>query len=84
MKLLEVAAKVLKTDAGQMSLESNAQNTPRWDSLRNIELILAVESAFNVQFSIPEIVSMQKLGDMHDLLARKGAIDAETAKAQTA
>ena len=73
MKITEVVANVLKADPASITMESNAQNTPRWDSLRHIELVLAVESAFNVQFSIPEIVSMQKLGDIVDLLVAKGA-----------
>jgi acyl carrier protein len=77
MRLFDIAARVLKTDASNIGLHSDAENTARWDSLRHIELILAVESAFGVQFSIPEIVSMQKLGDMHQLLAKKGALNEE-------
>lgn len=77
MKMTEIVAKVLKVDASSITLESNAQNTPRWDSLRHIELVLAVESQFGVQFSIPEIVGMQKLGDIVDLVAQKGGNVAE-------
>ncbi|MEO0635388.1 MAG: acyl carrier protein, partial [Pseudomonadota bacterium] len=77
MKVTEIVASVLKVDASTINMESNAQNTPRWDSLRHIELVLAIESRFGVQFSIPEIVSMQKLGDIVDLLTNKGADVAE-------
>ncbi|MEO0496136.1 MAG: acyl carrier protein [Pseudomonadota bacterium] len=77
MKITEIVAKVLKVDASTITLESNAQNTPRWDSLRHIELVLAVENQFGVQFSIPEIVGMQKLGDIVDLVAQKGGAVAE-------
>ena len=39
----------------------------------NSVLLLAVETAYGVQFSMPEITGMQKLGDMRNLLVEKGA-----------
>lgn len=79
MKLYEVVAGILKIEAGILSEESNALNTPNWDSLRHIELMLAVETAFGVRFSMPEMVSMQNLGDMRNLLVAKGvSFDVDT------
>ncbi len=72
MKLFEVVAGILKIETGILSEESNALNTPNWDSLRHIELMLAVETAFGVRFTMPEMVSMQNLGDMRSLLVGKG------------
>lgn len=78
MKLYEVVAGILKIETGVLSEESNAHNTPNWDSLRHIELMLAVETAFGVRFTMPEMVSMQNLGDMRALLVAKGvSFDAE-------
>lgn len=73
MKLETIIAQVLNVDEGNLSDESNAKNTPNWDSMRHIELLLAVEMAFGIQFSMPEITSMQNLGDMRRLLVDKGA-----------
>ncbi len=72
MQLYEVIAGVLKIDPNTLSEESNALNTPNWDSLCHIELILAVETAFNIRFTMSEMVSMQNLGDMRKLLISKG------------
>ena len=72
MKLYEVVAGVLKIDPSTLSEESNALNTPNWDSLRHIELMMAVELAFNAKFQMAEMVSMQNLGDMRTILASKG------------
>lgn len=78
MKLYEVVAGILKIETGILNEESNALNTPNWDSLRHIELMLAVETAFGVRFTMPEMVSMQNLGDMRGLLVAKGvSFDAE-------
>ncbi|MEL7470039.1 MAG: acyl carrier protein [Paracoccaceae bacterium] len=73
MKLEKIVAQVLAVDETELDNESNALNTRNWDSLRHIELLLAVETAYEVRFSMAEITSMQKLGDMKDLLSAKGA-----------
>lgn len=74
MKLFQTVAGVLNIDADTLSNESNGQNTKNWDSLRHIELMLAVETAFGVTFTMSEMVSMQNLGDMRALLMEKGAL----------
>jgi acyl carrier protein len=77
-KLKQIVANVLRIDAAELSDESNAQNTPRWDSLRHIEVIFAVESAYHVRFTMPEISSLRKLGDIRMLLKSKGALIEDT------
>jgi len=72
MKLYEVISSILNIDATTLSEESNALNTSNWDSLRHIEIMLAVENAFGVRFSMPEMVSMQNIGDMRKLICEKG------------
>lgn len=76
MELTEIVAGVLGVDSSILSDESNAKNTPNWDSAKHIDLMLAVEVAYNVQFTMPEITSMQNLGDMRQLLEGKGALKA--------
>lgn len=72
MKLFEIVGGVLNIDAGSLSDDSSGLNTQNWDSLRHIELMLAVETAFGVRFSMAEMTSMQNLGDMRKLLVEKG------------
>ena len=71
MQLHNIIGKVLGVDPNTLNDESNAQNTPRWDSLRHIEVIFAVESAFHVRFTMPEIANLRKLGDIRQLLLAK-------------
>ncbi len=78
MKLNQIVANVLEIDAAQLNDASNAQNTARWDSLRHIEVIFAVESAFHVRFTMPEITSLKNLGDMRRLLIAKNVLLAAT------
>ena len=75
MDLFEIVANVLGIDASTLSDESNGKNTANWDSARHIDLMLAVEIAYDTQFTMPEITSMQNLGDMRRLLEQKGAFE---------
>ena len=81
MKLNQIVGSILSIDPALLNDESNALNTPRWDSLRHIEVIFAVESAFQVRFTMPEITSLKNLGDIRRLLIAKHAL-VETAAAE--
>jgi acyl carrier protein len=72
MQLYTLIGKVLDVDPLTLNEESNAQNTPRWDSLRHIEVIFAMENTFHVRFTMPEISGLRKLGDIRKLLVSKG------------
>jgi acyl carrier protein len=74
MQLYQLIGKVLNVDPSTLNEESNAQNTPNWDSLRHIEVIFAMENAFHVRFSMPEIASLRKLGDIRTLLESKNIV----------
>jgi acyl carrier protein len=72
MQLYQLIGQVLGVDPAQLTEESNAQNTPKWDSLRHIEVIFAMENAFHVRFTMPEIAGLRNLGDIRNLLENKG------------
>ena len=72
MRLYQVIGNVLDVEPTTLSEESNADNTANWDSLRHIEVIFAVESAFHVRFAMPEITGLRNLGDIRQLLINKG------------
>jgi acyl carrier protein len=74
MQLYQLIGQVLGVDPEQLNEESNSQNTPKWDSLRHIEVVFAMENAFHVRFTMPEIASLRKLGDIRKLLETKKVI----------
>jgi len=71
MKFYEIVGNILGVDASSLNEGSNASNVPQWDSLRHIEVIFAVESAYQVRFTMPEIAGLRNLGDMRQLLLSK-------------
>ena len=48
----------------EISEQTNAEDIPDWDSLANVNLVLAVERELNVQFDTEEITAFQNVGDM--------------------
>ncbi len=50
--LKQVIATMLKVDASTINEESSMDNVPNWDSLRHMNLVLALEEEFRV--SIPD------------------------------
>lgn len=77
MKFYEIVGNILGVEPASLDEHSNASNTPQWDSLRHIEVIFAVESAYQVRFTMPEIASLRNLGDMRQLLTAKNVALAE-------
>lgn len=71
MKFYQIVGNILGVEPSSLNEASNATNTPQWDSLRHIEVIFAVESAYQVRFTMPEIAGLRNLGDMRRLLLAK-------------
>jgi acyl carrier protein len=51
--------------------ESNAMNTPNWDSLAHISIIEMVERRFKVKFALGELQDLKEVGDLVDLVVAK-------------
>lgn len=72
MQLESLFASVLREPVDKMNDETSPRNTRNWDSLKHIELVMAVEAAYSVQFTMPEISSLNSLGNVRQLLQQKG------------
>ena len=72
MTIEDVFSQVLQVLARDMSDETSPKTVGSWDSLRHVELIMSIEQAFNVAFSMPEISTINSLGVVRNLLRQKG------------
>jgi len=48
-----------------------ASDVDNWDSLTHIDLIVAVEKEFRIRFTTREVQSLQNVGDLRALIAKK-------------
>lgn len=51
--------------------DSNARNTPNWDSLAHISIIEMVEQRFNIRLALGELQDLKQVGDLVDLVVAK-------------
>ncbi len=72
MQLEALFANLLQEPIELINEETSPRNTQSWDSLKHLEVVMAIEGAYSVQFSMPEIVGLNSLGSFRQLLKLKG------------
>ena len=72
-KLTDIFRKCFADNALNLNDTMTADDVKGWDSLTNINLILAVERGFNVRMSTREVRSLKNVGDLIALLEKKTA-----------
>ena len=70
-KLQGVFQTVFNNPAMQISDEMAAADVKGWDSVAHIDLVLAVEEAFEVEFSTTDIGKMRNIGDLVRLIEKR-------------
>jgi len=70
-RLAEIFDNVFDDDSIMMTPELSAKDVDGWDSLTHIRLLLTVEKAFEIKFSITEIGKLENVGDLVKLIKDK-------------
>jgi len=70
-ELKRVILDFLKLDDWAINDDTLAEQIPGWDSLSHVNVILAVEQHFGVQFKTREMLSLKNLGDLQRLVDSK-------------
>jgi acyl carrier protein len=72
-KLTPIFRDVFSDDGLVVTESMTAAEVLAWDSLSNINMIIAVEKMFGVKFSIKDVRSLKNVGELLDLIKRKAA-----------
>jgi acyl carrier protein len=72
-RLTPIFRDVFNDDALIVSEGMTAADVPTWDSLSNINMIIAVEKSFGVKFSIKDVRSLKNVGELMALIGKKAA-----------
>jgi acyl carrier protein len=70
-RVLRIAADVLEVPAANISLQSSPESLDTWDSVHHLNLVLALEQEFNLQFEPEEIDQMKDIQHIVDILGSK-------------
>ena len=66
--LTEIFRDVFDNDDVTATPELTAPDVEEWNSLNHIRIILAIEKAFDIKFSVAEISDLQNVGEMVALI----------------
>jgi acyl carrier protein len=54
---------------------STTDDVAGWDSLTNIQLVVEIESHYNIRFTSEEIIVWKNVGEMIDCIIQKGELN---------
>ncbi len=66
-----IAADVLQVSLAEVGPDSSPQTIASWDSVHHLNLVLALEQEFNLQFEPEEIDQIDSIGQIVALINRK-------------
>ena len=70
-KMNEIFRNVFDDDSIELEDETNADDIEDWDSLEQINLIVAIENEFEMMFDMAEVANLANVGEMVDLILSK-------------
>lgn len=70
-QIREIAADVFELLPDELTPSSSPETVARWDSLQHLNLVMALEQAFGVEFTPEEIEGMTSLEAVGQVLAAK-------------
>lgn len=76
MRVAKVFSEVLGLPPNLITDTTSPDNTPQWDSMAAMNLVVAIEDEFDVRLSTAEIVSMRNVAIVKKVLTSKGVADA--------
>lgn len=70
-RLTEVFRTVFDDDTIELSRSLTADDVDGWDSLSHVNLLLAIELEFDIEFKAHEVQSFNNVGELMDNIAGK-------------
>jgi len=71
-QLIELICGVLNIPVDTLTHQSGPETTQEWDSLAHISIVAAIEQTYNVQLTMPEILSVKTIADFKVILENHG------------
>lgn len=71
--LREILADTLEISPEQVTPELNTEAVEAWDSFRHLQLMLAIEGEYSVQFDPQQIPELTSVAKIQEALRAKGA-----------
>lgn len=69
-KMTEIFRDVFDDESIVLSDETTADDIEDWDSLEQINLLMAIENNFGIKFQLADVSGLENVGAMVDLVQR--------------
>ncbi len=69
-KVEEVVAEVLHIDPSAITDATGPNDIENWDSFNGLVLVTELEKAFNISFSLEEVVAVKNIADIKKILKK--------------
>jgi acyl carrier protein len=69
-RLHDVMAAVFGIEASEIRPDASSATIAEWDSVRHLQLMLALEDEFGIQFDMDELATLRSVPLIRDRLAR--------------
>jgi acyl carrier protein len=69
--LKQTFSEVLRIPVDEVNMNSSSKTTRNWDSLRHVELVVAIEEKYDISFSQVEVFALTTARGFRDMLLRK-------------
>lgn len=70
-RVFNIAADVLSVSPSLLTEQSSPKTVQNWDSIRHLNLVLALEDRFSLQFAPEEVEQMETIGQITALVEAK-------------
>jgi len=64
---------LLFLDPPRLRPDLSAKEVPEWDSLMQIQVVMAVEKEFKIKFRVGEVETTRNVGEFADLILRRAS-----------
>ena len=68
--VIEVFNDILDLETGQLTQESTPEDIDEWDSMANVNIIVALEQEFKIKFKLEDIQDAKTVNDFIALVDR--------------
>jgi acyl carrier protein len=69
-KILEIVSQIMGVPLESVTLASSAENIPSWDSLKHMNLVLALEQTFDIHLSEEQIVELTRVDSILTIVGK--------------
>lgn len=70
-KLNRIFQDVFDDELLEITDDTTSDDIEDWDSLEQINLIVAIEKKFEIKFQMEEIIGLRNVGEMVDIILKK-------------